>query len=417
MSKHLHPGVHPDADTLSAFVEGVLPEHERAHCLAHLAECSRCREVVFLAGDASVAPAPTVLVPAPWRRRWFWPAPLIAAAATVCVAVLGVWLYLRSRTAAPPRDLVAHATQAPSSTPAKPAETPAPQPIARKAIAALPRRGQPEPKPEEPAAAPVTVSETAPMPPPPAAAAPANRSEMRASAAQTAPPAPQPPSIVVQTEPGSAGALSGISGTVTDPTGAAVSQATVQLRRLASNTTTNARTDQAGQFKFADLPPGPYELQITAPGFMRASQRVELHAREVAAVKSELQIGSATETVEVTAATPTLQTSSAQMSTSGRKAAARPEPRPLPSKLPAETTVTSGKAMLAVDSAGALFYSGNYGKGWKAVKPQWPGKIVDLVTPPEVPDSGSAQFQLTTDSGAYWLSRDGRHWYPAPPQH
>jgi hypothetical protein len=240
---------------------------------------------------------------------------------------------------------------------------------------------------------------------------------MRASAAQTAPAAPKPPAIVVQTEPGSAEVLSGISGTVTDPTGAAVSQASVQLRRLGSNTTTNARTDQAGQFKFADLPPGQYDLQIGAPGFRLASQRVDVKAQEVAAVKTELQIGSVAETVEVTAATPTLQTSSAQMSNSTRKVAARPEPRPLPSKLPAETTVTSGKVMLAVDSAGALFYSGNYGKGWKAVKPQWPGKIFDLVTPPEVPDTGSAQFQLTTDSGADWLSRDGRHWYPVPPQH
>jgi len=51
------------------------------------------------------------------------------------------------------------------------------------------------------------------------------------------------------------------------------------------------------------------------------------------------------------------------------------------------------------------------------VKPQWSGKIVDLVTPPEVPEAGSAEFQLTTDSGSDWLSRDGRRWYPKPPKH
>ena len=71
MSERLHPGVHPDADSLSAFVEGVLPEHERAECLAHLAECSRCREVVFLAQGAPVAPAAPALVPTPARQRWF----------------------------------------------------------------------------------------------------------------------------------------------------------------------------------------------------------------------------------------------------------------------------------------------------------------------------------------------------------
>ena len=57
MSEHLHPGLHPDADSLNAFIEGVLPEHERLACLAHLADCSRCREIVYLAQEP-VAPAP-----------------------------------------------------------------------------------------------------------------------------------------------------------------------------------------------------------------------------------------------------------------------------------------------------------------------------------------------------------------------
>jgi hypothetical protein len=79
--------------------------------------------------------------------------------------------------------------------------------------------------------------------------------------------------------------------------------------------------------------------------------------------------------------------------------------------------VTSGKSMLALDSAGTLFFSGNSGKSWKAVKSQWTGKVVKLVTPPEVTQTSKAQFQLTTDSGSIWLSRDGRRWYLAPPQH
>ena len=40
MSEYLQPGLHPDPDSLNAFVEGVLPEHERLQCLAHLA-CGR----------------------------------------------------------------------------------------------------------------------------------------------------------------------------------------------------------------------------------------------------------------------------------------------------------------------------------------------------------------------------------------
>jgi hypothetical protein len=400
MSERLHPGVHPDADSLSAFVEGVLPEHERAECLAHLAECSRCREVVFLAQGTPVAPAAPVLVPAPARKRWFSPMPLLAAAAMVCVTILGAWLYLRSGTRAPARNTVAQVPQVSSSTPDNRVEIPSARPVVRKKIPLAPRRSQPEPKVERPSAAPVTMPETAPT-------------AARPPAAESAP--PKPPPLVIQTEVASAEVLSGIFGAVTDATGAAVPQATVQLRQVGSNSTTNARTDLAGQFKFRGLVPGQYELQITAPGFRQTSQRVELRPQEVAAVKSELQVGAVTETVEVTAAPSTIQTESASMSaTSRRKRVVPPEPRPLPTKLPAEIMVTRGKVILAVDSSGALFFSGNSGKSWKAVKSQWPGKIVRLVAPPELPQASKAAFQLTTDSGSIWLSRDGRRWYPAP---
>src|SRR5258707_15881784 len=98
MSEQQHPGFHPDADTLSAFTEGVLPKHERAQCLAHLAECSRCREVVFLAQDTPADPPAPVLVPTPVRQSWFRPRSHLAAAAVVCFALLGTWLYLRSKT-------------------------------------------------------------------------------------------------------------------------------------------------------------------------------------------------------------------------------------------------------------------------------------------------------------------------------
>ena len=88
--------------------------------------------------------------------------------------------------------------------------------------------------------------------------------------------------------------------------------------------------------------------------------------------------------------------------------------RPLPSKLPAVSTAVKGKLILAADSAGALFLSRNTGKNWKAVKPLWRGKVVRLVALAE--PAPAAVFQLTADSGAVWLSRDGSHWYPAPPQ-
>jgi hypothetical protein len=400
MSEHLHP----DQDTLSAFVEGVLPEHERAQCLAHLAECSRCREIVFLAQET---PAVPVLVPITIHPRLVRPMPLLAAAAAVCFAVLGAWLYLRSKTEAPPREQAAEATDTPSP-PEKQAEVQQPKPVAMKTAPRVPRPRPPEPAPQEPSPTPVTTPEVARAAPPPVTVE---------SAQVSVSPLPAPPPRITPTQVAPVEALSGISGTVTDATGAVVPQATVELRQLAGNSTANAKTDDAGNFKFTGLAPGRYELRITRAGFRLAAQQVELHAQEVAAVKSTLQVGSTAESVEVTAAPSTLQTESASVSRSRKKEAVLPQPRPLPSKLPAETTVAHGKIVLAVDSAGALFVSGNSGKSWKAVKPQWAGKITDLIAPPDVPEPGSAQFQLTTDSGADWLSRDGRRWYPAPAQH
>src|SRR5947208_14164738 len=101
MSEHLHPGLHPDPDSLSAFIEGVLPEHERLQCLAHLAECSQCREVVYLAQEPTPVPASG---PAPAWRRWFAPVPVLAAAAAACIVVVPAAWYLHQKGAAPARD-------------------------------------------------------------------------------------------------------------------------------------------------------------------------------------------------------------------------------------------------------------------------------------------------------------------------
>jgi hypothetical protein len=44
---------HPDAESLNAFAEQALPERERGQIVAHLAVCSRCRQVIFLAQQAA----------------------------------------------------------------------------------------------------------------------------------------------------------------------------------------------------------------------------------------------------------------------------------------------------------------------------------------------------------------------------
>jgi hypothetical protein len=69
---------HPDAESLNAFVEQALTEQERGPILAHLAECGRCRQVVYLAHQAAemeAEPELAVAAAAPrsaaWKESWF----------------------------------------------------------------------------------------------------------------------------------------------------------------------------------------------------------------------------------------------------------------------------------------------------------------------------------------------------------
>ncbi len=426
MSEPLHPGLHPDPDSLNAFVEGVLPDHERMQCLAHLAECPRCREVVFLAQEPP--PAPAAPRPVLARGRWFAPAPVLGAAVAVCMAVLAVWLYSLHTREAATRDRVARVSRAPA-TPAQPSvpnitrelQLPKPPQTSRERDKAPARssskdriRGLPFRTPPS-----STHDATPPgLPTPPAVSTPPTE-----NAGASLPPAvlsaiPAPPRFpdVKITGERAAASLSGISGTITDATGAAIPGATIKVRQLNGTISADASSDVAGQFQVAELPAGRYELQIAARGFRLVTRQVDLQPREVASVKSQLEVGALTEVVEVTAAAPVLQTSNASQSARRSRKKAKPEgPRPLPSKLPPANTVASGRIMLAVDSSGAAFVSQNSGKRWKTVKPVWTGKV-RRIAPGDPSQISIAAFQLTTDSGAVWLSRDGAHWYPAPPE-
>ncbi len=342
MSENLHP----DIDSLNAFVEGVLQEHERLRCLAHLAECPRCREVVFLAQE----PRPVAVIQSPavnWRR-WFAPIPVLAAAAVICIALAGIWLYLRSRIETPPRDVVtARVTQPPPQSPENPVEAQKPTPSTPRqekpssiARAYTPPRVTKDARPESArTAAPPSIQA------PPEVTVPANT----APPLQLSTPQAQPPPAIVEARSLETG--SGISGTVTDPTGAVVPGASVQVRKLGGNMTSNTHTDAKGEFKFDGLSAGRYELLIQSQGFRSTVQQIEVQAQEMAAVRLVLEVGAVTETVTVEAASSAVQTDSSKIvGKPGRRQAVPPEPRPLPNGLAAATTVTRGKVMVAVDS-------------------------------------------------------------------
>jgi hypothetical protein len=106
----------------------------------------------------------------------------------------------------------------------------------------------------------------------------------------------------------------GIAGTVTDPSGAVVSGATVTITSLATGVETNTTSTSSGNYSVSTLDPGNYTVTVSASGFQTLTQQnVQVNALEVATFNPKLTVGSSTETVTVSAAPPALETSNATL--------------------------------------------------------------------------------------------------------
>ena len=108
---------------------------------------------------------------------------------------------------------------------------------------------------------------------------------------------------------------SSILGTVVDPQGAFVSSATVTATSLSTNTTTQVTTDAKGHYVFASLLSGPYRVTVSAPGFATIVRTgISLHANSVLTLEPfKLNVGSATQTVQVHSSEQQLDTDTAQV--------------------------------------------------------------------------------------------------------
>jgi hypothetical protein len=94
-----------------------------------------------------------------------------------------------------------------------------------------------------------------------------------------------------------------VSGTVTDPSGAAVAGANVVIRNTDTQATRVEKTDERGFYVAENLPIGPYAVEVQHPGFKRTTKGgffVEADGRVTADLT--LTIGESSQTVEVVAA-------------------------------------------------------------------------------------------------------------------
>ena len=103
-------------------------------------------------------------------------------------------------------------------------------------------------------------------------------------------------------------------GTVTDPTGAAVARSKITATNTETSVTRETFAETNGDYTLTPLPPGTYNLSVEAPGFRKLTQNgVILEINQRARIDFSLQVGQVTETVDVVAAAPLLESQSSSI--------------------------------------------------------------------------------------------------------
>ena len=479
MNWNFQLGIHPDADQLSVFVEGAATSREHERMLAHLAECAECRKAVFFMQPQEERPA----VAREPVKGWIWGRllPVGLPAAALACGLVAVMVHIWNRDSAlrnPQRvaSLRKSEVHFPPTTvaPSTDSETAQRFGTARRAAPAsnlsghanlsLPKSlNMPEsswqagPKVAAPETTAAGLSANAPVGRAGGSAGgviggispelplngrnfarlenfaklqqiPAPLGEQDAASQNDLAKKKDLGGLALEQASGQDKALAGVSGRITDRTGAAVSGASVSLRDAVGKTQ-QTTTAADGSFHLAGLPAGHYELTATAIGFKTIEQAIELNPSQLAMMEPVLDVGKVSETVEVAGAAAQLQTESANVGQviTGQVVAEMPNVGRavgVPSGLPVTASVSHGKRFISLDNAGNLFPSRNGGKKWKKINAQWAGKAVRIELAPayssEAPAkpknetlgkaSEAAVFLLTTDSGTVWTSKDGAHW-------
>lgn len=414
---------HPDAGSLNAFAERALGERERSEVLKHLAVCGRCRHVVALAWEAAgaeaaakVAPTeaePVTVRPNAWWNRWrlVW----VPTAVVAAFAVASISLFIRQTGQHDANIKVAEQTatrgKGPASVP--------PQPIEAEAA----------PVPVVPAPA---VPAPAVPAPPEANALKAKRSrvEARQQAPELAAPSamPRQPEAIdraelapVQSAPAARAEVPGLAGD----------------GFLAGGRPTVYKAPEAAAWQEEQKQQEEKELQtenakVRSELFAaKAAPPASDHSADSGAQASSAQVVVLDKEAELQAA-PVARFGGFERSRPAAIAAGTMRPIHLPSNLSPVSIAIADHRMLAIDEAGALFFSDDSGSTWKSVPQQWTDRAIQVhkqtagqAGAEQAPAIGGVSntaaeaggipaaatvFELLNDKGQVWLSTDGKTW-------
>ena len=103
-----------------------------------------------------------------------------------------------------------------------------------------------------------------------------------------------------------------VNGRVSDPTGASVPNAQVNVKNTATNETVTVSTNGEGGYTVPFIRPGLYTMNVEAPGFKKYTrEKQEFQVGQTATINVQLEVGAANETVTITGEAPLLEESKA----------------------------------------------------------------------------------------------------------
>src|SRR5215467_7870002 len=105
-----------------------------------------------------------------------------------------------------------------------------------------------------------------------------------------------------------------VRGTITDQSGATVAAANVVITNQANGLQRDTQTATNGEYIFLEVAVGTYEIEVNQTGFKKYIRKgIVIDLNQIVSVDLVLQVGTATETIEVTGAPPLVDTTSTQL--------------------------------------------------------------------------------------------------------